>query len=419
MEGGKTEGHSKRDRQATGDTQVPRQRQPSSGSTLSGIFQSKKSQRRHQYTNDIQDYELLSDIGGVDDISYLYLARHIPTGEYVALKYTDLTLSPDYELIDELIRTVRNTNLCKHRNILPYWTTFVENERMWNVTYPMRAGTFRNIMRNHIHEGFSDTVVATVMREVLKAIIYMHDNRMIHNDIRADNILLDVRGEIRLTGLRNMVSLAQGGEYIKSVFSLVGDNIEWAAPEVMAQNSNYNEKADIYSFGITALELAFNRTPFDDWPPLKILLSKLEYACPAVASEKLLSKDFYRMVSACIRKDPNRRPTARELAEHVFFKSARNARYLETHIVQRIIGGYKQDPTATVSTYSETPHVTQHDTQTDAEQSTGSFSIAQSLHALSQASKGSKKNSPHASRDKSVAGSVERLSVANNQVVPA
>jgi serine/threonine protein kinase len=59
------------------------------------------------------------------------------------------------------------------------------------------------------------------------------------------------------------------------VFSLVGDNIEWSAPEVMAQNSNYDEKVDIYSFGITAMELAFNKTPFDEWPPLKVSLENL------------------------------------------------------------------------------------------------------------------------------------------------
>lgn len=56
-----------------------------------------------------------------------------------------------------------------------------------------------------------------------------------HSDIRADNILLDVHGEIRITGLRQMLSLSEGGEHMESVFSLVGDNIEWAAPEVLAQ----------------------------------------------------------------------------------------------------------------------------------------------------------------------------------------
>ncbi|KAJ3185245.1 hypothetical protein HDU85_001295 [Gaertneriomyces sp. JEL0708] len=337
-----------------------RPRQHSNASSLSGIFQSRKLRARHKFTNDIRDYELLSDIGGVDDISYLYLARHTPSGQYVALKYTDLALSGDFELIDELIRTVRNANLCSHRNILPYLTTFVENERMWNVTYPMRAGSCRNIMKHHFPDGFSEVVVCTILREVLKAMVYMHENKMIHNDIRADNILLDDRGEVRITGLRQMVWLARGGKYVQSVFSLVGDNIEWAAPEVMAQNSNYDEKADIYSFGITALELAFNKTPFDDWPPLKVLLSKLEYECPAIISKKAMSNEFFRMVGICIQKDPALRPSAKELADLSIFKNARSRRYLVTHIVHPILGEYKHDPTATIST--TTPYGTDFET---------------------------------------------------------
>ncbi|KAI9098605.1 kinase-like domain-containing protein [Phlyctochytrium arcticum] len=383
---------------------------------------SHKKNRKHHFTNRIQDYELLSDIGGVDDISYLYLARHLPTGEYVALKYTDLTLSPDFELIDELVRTVRHTTLCSHRNILPYWTTFTENERMWNVTHPMRGGTFRSIMRNHFQDGLNDATVATVLREVLKAVTYMHDNKMIHNDIRADNILLDGRGEIRITGLRQMAILSQGGEYIKSVFSLVGDNIEWAAPEVMAQNSNYDEKADIYSFGITALELAYNKTPFDDWAPLKILLSKLEYPCPAIASTKVVSKEFKRMVSACLHKDPTRRPSARELAEHPFFKMARNSRHLESHIM-KVIGGNKNDPTTTVSTYADTPHDTQCEVTVDGNDSMGSFGSHPELAPPKTSGQVSAQASMSGSREiavgrKSESRSHERLSASRNSVGP-
>ncbi|KAI8821857.1 kinase-like domain-containing protein [Fimicolochytrium jonesii] len=324
------------DRKASAKSKSSHHRRGSTASSLSGIFHNRKSLERTHFTNEIGDYELISDIGGVDDISYLYQARHIPTGDPVALKYTDLTISPDYELIEELIRTVKNTNQCHHRNILPYWTTFVENERMWNVTCPMQAGSFRNIMRNHFQEGFSEPVVATILRELLKAIVYMHDNMLIHNDIRADNILLVEHGEIKITGLRQMISLSEGGQYLESVFSIVGDNIEWAAPEVMAQNSVYDEKADIYSIGITALELAFNRTPFDDWPPLKVLLSKLEYPCPLIPTKKAMSKEFYDMVYACLHKDPKRRPSACELADNAFFKQAKSTKFLEAQVLQKL-----------------------------------------------------------------------------------
>ncbi|KAJ3033421.1 hypothetical protein HK097_004853, partial [Rhizophlyctis rosea] len=257
---------------------------------------------------------------------------------------------------------VRNTSFCKHPAILPYFTTFIdkEMEKMWTVTMPMRAGTCRKIMNDYFPDGFAEPVVATILVQVLRAIIYMHENHMIHkyvwsralfvkfllgttskpkmdnifSDVRADNILMDFTGEIRVTGLRQMVSLAQHGAYVASVFSRVGDNIEWAAPELMAQNNNYDERADIYSFGITALELAFNRTPFDGWPALKVLLSKLEYDCPGIDTDKAMSPSFYKLVKSCLRKDASERPSAQELMDHPFLKNARNARYLELHVVK-------------------------------------------------------------------------------------
>ncbi|KAJ8325610.1 hypothetical protein O5D80_005814 [Batrachochytrium dendrobatidis] len=296
----------------------------------------KKSLESIRFTNNIKDYDLISDIGGVDDISFLYLAKFIPSGEVVALKYTDLTISPDYEFVDELIRSVHNTKMCRHPNVLPYFHTFVENERLWSVTYPIKAGTCRGILKDHFNTGFSESVVAAILKEVLKAIQYMHQNKMIHNDIRANNILIDHHGKVRITGLRQMVHLSRNGEYVQSVFSLVGDNIEWAAPEVITQKANFDEQADVYSLGITALELAYNKTPFDDWPPLKVLLCKLEYDCPAVASEKVLSKNFYRFVQACLVKDPNGRPTVQNLLEFPFIKQAKGIGYIESHVVRRM-----------------------------------------------------------------------------------
>ncbi|RKP02957.1 hypothetical protein CXG81DRAFT_4943, partial [Caulochytrium protostelioides] len=310
-----------------------------------------------------QDYELLSDIGGVDDLSYLYLARF--KGEHlVALKYTDLTLSPDFEFIQDLVCTVQNTNLCAHPHILPYFLTFVENERLWTVTLPMRGGSCRHLMKTHYPRGFSETAVATLLKPVLTAVAYLHANHLIHNDIRANNILLDRQGDVRLTGMRSLVSLSQGGEYVKSVFQLMGDNIEWAAPEVMAQNANYNQKADIYSFGITVLELYYNKTPFDDWAPLKVLLCKLRYDCPAIdqtydadpqgaagtpappqahdtaetrrarlADVRIMSPHLQNLVQACLQKDPAARPSAAELLHHPFFKQARGREYLEQKLL--------------------------------------------------------------------------------------
>ncbi|KAJ3076506.1 hypothetical protein HDU99_001337, partial [Rhizoclosmatium hyalinum] len=292
------------------------------------------------YSPNIKDYELITDIGGVGDISYLYLAKYLPTNEHVALKYTDLTLSPDYELVDEVIRTIKNSRMCSHPNILPYFTSFTENERLWTVTLPLATGSCRGIMKDYYPEGFDEPVVATILKEVLNAIVYLHDNHMIHNDVRADNILVDQNGVVRVTGLRQLVNLTQDGGYMKHCFSILSDNIEWAAPEILAQHNCFDEKVDIYSFGITALELAYGRTPFDDWSPLKILLSKLEYDCPGIKTNKLMPKSFLKMVRACIRKNPKERPTAKELQHHPFFNYAKSTDFLRSTIVTHV----KQNP---------------------------------------------------------------------------
>ncbi|KAI8926763.1 kinase-like domain-containing protein [Entophlyctis helioformis] len=272
-----------------------------------------------RFSSNLADYDLISDVGGVDDISFLYLAKHNPTGDMVALQYTDLTLSPDYEFIEELIRSVHNAKMCKHPNILPYLHSFIQEERLWSVTYPVKAGSCRTILKSHFPNGFGEDVVA---------------------DIRAGNILIDQGGHVRITGLRHLAHLSQNGEYVQSVFSLVGDNIEWAAPEVMAQNSNYDEKADVYSIGITALELAHNRTPFDDWPPLKVLLCKMEYECPALqAVDKSMSKNFNRFIQACLSKDPGMRPSVQDLLEFPFIKQSRGSAYIEQKVVKAVLDG--------------------------------------------------------------------------------
>ncbi|KAJ3277225.1 U4/U6-U5 snRNP complex subunit lsm3, partial [Blyttiomyces sp. JEL0837] len=208
--------------------------------------------------------------GGVDDISYLYLAKHIPTQDLVALKYTDLTLSPDFELIEELIRTARNATLCNHPNILPHFSNFIENERLWTVTLPMTAGTCRGIMKDVFPSGFDEAVVATILREVLQGINYLHQSHMIHKT--AATCIVGPERRILKIGLfagRGQHRMGSAGSHGSSLYLPTCSSFLAFKIYTLTQNSNYDEKVDIYSFGITALELAFNKTPFDDWAPMK------------------------------------------------------------------------------------------------------------------------------------------------------
>ena len=187
------------------------------------------------YTSKLADYEIFQAIGIIEDISHGYLATHIPTNKTVMLKLTDLGLSPDFELFIEMRDIIANTKMCKHENILKYHLSFFDNENLWTVCEPMKIGSCRQIMAEQYPEGIpSETVIATILRDVLRAVQYMHEHHYIHSNIRADNVLIDTSGEVRICGLHQMIYQLSEGTLKKSVFKFAGDP-EWMAPEVISQ----------------------------------------------------------------------------------------------------------------------------------------------------------------------------------------
>ena len=118
-----------------------------------------------------------------------------------------------------------NTKYCMHENILPYFDIFIEEEHLWIVTFASELGTCKNMLRNTFKDGMNEARVSFILKGILQALVYMHESRMIHNDIRADNIVIDILGQVRLTGLRQVTHLSKNGEYLKSIYNILGDNV--------------------------------------------------------------------------------------------------------------------------------------------------------------------------------------------------
>lgn len=278
-----------------------------------------------------ESYKLYEEVGeGVS--ATVHRALCIPLNEIVAIKVLDLEKCNND--LDGIRREVQMMSLIDHPNLLRAHCSFTAGQNLWVVMPYMAGGSCLHIMKSAYPDGFEEPVISTLLREVLKALVYLHSHGHIHRDVKAGNILIDSNGAVKLADFGVSACMFDTGDRQRSRNTFVGTPC-WMAPEVMQQLHGYDFKADIWSFGITALELAHGHAPFSKYPPMKVLLMTLQNAPPGLDYErdKRFSKSFKEMVAACLVKDPKKRPSSDKLFKHHFFKQARSYDYLARTIL--------------------------------------------------------------------------------------
>ncbi|KAK8491655.1 hypothetical protein V6N13_111837 [Hibiscus sabdariffa] len=284
-----------------------------------------------RYPVNAKDYKIYEEVG--DGVSAtVYRALCIPLDEIVAIKVLDLEKCNND--LDGIRREVLTLSLFDHPNVSRAHCSFTAGHNLWVVMPYMAGGSCLHIMKSDYPEGFEEPFISTVLREVLKALVYLHTHGHIHRDVKAGNILIDSDGAVKLADFGVSACMFDSGDRQRSRNTFVGTPC-WMAPEVMQQLHGYDFKADIWSFGITALELAHGHAPFSKYPPMKVLLMTLQNAPPGPDYErdKRFSKSFKEMVATCLAKDPKKRPTSEKLLKHRFFKNARSYDYLARTIL--------------------------------------------------------------------------------------
>ncbi|KAF9373448.1 hypothetical protein CPB97_000536 [Podila verticillata] len=287
------------------------------------------------FSNNPEDYDIRLPIG-YGSSAVVYNAYYKPLNKRVAIKVIDLDMF-ERNQIDELRRETQVMALCKHANVLRVNGAFVTDSKLYIVTPYLSAGSCLDIMKTAYPDGFDEISIATILKQALQGLDYLHRNGHIHRDVKAGNLLMDDDGSVLLADFGVSSSLMENGDRRGMRKTFVGTPC-WMAPEVMEQ-AGYDYKADIWSFGITAIELATGHAPFAKYPPIKVLMLTLSNDPPTLDRESTkhrYSKLLKEMIDCCLQKDPTRRPSAEKLLNHSFFKQAKKKSYLVSALLHNL-----------------------------------------------------------------------------------
>lgn len=292
-----------------------------SSSVVRGGGGSGSGVKQRGFSMNPKDYKLMEEVGhGASAV--VYRAIYLPTNEVIAVKCLDLDRCNSN--LDDVRRESQTMSLIDHPNVIKSFCSFSVDHSLWVVMPFMAQGSCLHLMKTAYSDGFEEPAICSILKETLKALDYLHKQGHIHRDVKAGNILLDDNGEIKLGDFGVSACLFDNGDRQRARNTFVGTPC-WMAPEVLQPGNGYNSKADIWSFGITALELAHGHAPFSKYPPMKVLLMTIQNAPPGLDydRDKKFSKSFKEMVAMCLVKDQTKRPTAEKLLKHSCFKNTK------------------------------------------------------------------------------------------------
>ncbi|XP_031358410.1 serine/threonine-protein kinase mig-15 isoform X3 [Photinus pyralis] len=282
-------------------------------------------------------FELIEVVGN-GTYGQVYKGRHTKTGQLAAIKVMDVTEEEEDEIKLEINVLKRYSN---HRNIATYYGAFIKksppgkDDQLWLVMEYCGAGSVTDLVKSTKGQSLKEEWIAYICREILRGLSYLHSNKVIHRDIKGQNVLLTDNAEVKLVDFG--VS-AQLDRTIGRRNTFIGTPY-WMAPEVIACDENpdatYDNRSDLWSLGITALEMAESQPPLCELHPMRALFLIPRNPPPRLKSKKW-NKKFHSFIETVLVKDYHERPYTEQLLKHPFIRDQPTERQVRIQLKDHI-----------------------------------------------------------------------------------